>query len=289
MKFPFSITRKGMVGSGSYFFRKEIFYWGGFDTMAVHRYEPEKAIDIREYHASSFYSLELGGLSRILPLIPVESSLWLVGNEALCFGCDIGFTKIASRELVEKLSHLRFDCIVCPETKSLCFAYEISHMLSLQRFMIVRKRIEKGIPIAFSEEMTSITSPTPQFIFLDDYSAREIKGKKVILLDDTISTGGTMNALLHLMEKAQAEVLAIAAIWVEGPSYYQDLSDFILSDRLIFLDYLPVYSTGRRYEMLKKEKERVIWQHQTLMAMRNQREGDGLDFSEKNSALPLIS
>lgn len=235
--------------------------------MTIHRYDPEKIIDIREYCTSQFYRLEYDGLSRTLPIVPVDPSLWRVGNESLCFGCDVEYTEIASREMAKGLSPFCFDYIVCPEAKALSFIYEICRLLSIPRFIIIHKIPKKGIHFVLSEPMTSMTSPMPQILFLDDYSAKEIKGKKVVLLNDTITKGDTMNSLVNLMIKAQAEVEAIAAIWLEGPSYYQALSDFILTDRLVYLDYLPLYSIGEHYTFLLKQKERVARQHQTLVKM----------------------
>lgn len=235
--------------------------------MTIHQYDPEKIIDIRKYCTSLFYQFEFAGLSRVLPIVPVESFLWRVSNESLCFGCDIEFTEKASRELAEGLRPFRFDYIVCPEAKALSFIYEICRILSIPRFIIIHKILKKGIHFVFSEPLTSMTSPIPQILFLDDYSAREIRGKKVVLLNDTITTGDTMNSLINLMKKAQAEVEAIAAIWLQGFSYYQDMSNFILTDRLVYLDYLPLYSIGDRYKFLLKQKERISWQHQTLVKM----------------------
>lgn len=233
----------------------------------INQYDPEKVIDIQEYHSPLFYPLELCGLTRTLPIIPADSSLWLVGNESLCFGCDVEFTHIVARELALRLRSFQFDYIVCPETKSLSLAYEISRILGLQRFIIVRKTVRKGVSIAFSEPVTSISSinaAEPQLLYLNASSAKEIEDRKVVLMDDTISTGGTMSALINLMGKAKAKVEALAAIWLEGASYYQDLSSFIISDRLVFLDSLPLYGTGDQYRMMLQEKERVIRQHQSL-------------------------
>lgn len=233
--------------------------------MANHLYDPEKIIDIRPYSSLSSFNMSFGGLSRVLPIVPVEPSLWLVDNEYLSHGCDIEFTEFAGEQISLKLAHLDFDYLVCPETKASSLSYEVARNLSIERFITVHEIFRKGIRVAFSESITSINSPTSRYLYLDEYSARELKGKRVVLLDDTISTGGTMKAMISLMEKAQAKVIALSVIWLEGPLYYQNLSDFIISDRLIFLDFLPLYSTGKRYEMLLLEKERVARTHKTLI------------------------
>lgn len=177
------------------------------------------------------YTLELCGLRRELPLSFVGRKTQLASFSLLG---DVELTNIIAVELVKKFKSLNFDCLVCPEVKAVPLLQEVARQLNHKKFVVCRKSIKPNMvsPV--------ILKPLPHFpkhvkqLVLDGRDTKFLAGKKVIILDDVISTGVTMRMMGHLMEKVGAEVVLFAAVLKQG-------EQFDKIDNLLTLAELPVF------------------------------------------------
>lgn len=140
--------------------------------------------------------------------------------------------KIA-KELAKKISK-KGQVIVTPEVKSVCLAYELSKQIKIP-YVVIRKTCKPYMLNSLKQQVISITTGKPQNLWLDGKDRNLLKGKKVILVDDVISTGNTLNALRKLMKKAEAEVVEESAVFTEG--------DKEKWKHIISLGHLPIFKS----------------------------------------------
>lgn len=214
-------------------------------------------IDIRKYKKEKFYKLNLCGFEKICPLYKVTPGMWVVGNDHLSFGADVEFTRKIGKRLSKELSRFNPDYILTAETKSLGLAYEISRCLCRSNFAIARKDIRSYRGNGISSEIKSITSEKKEYLFLDEFNIKLIKGKRIVIFDDVISTCSTVLGLMKLAEKAGAKVCAIASVWVEGSWVFEIFRDFLKKGQLIYLGVLPIFANGNNYEELIDKKHYI--------------------------------
>ncbi|MEM1655926.1 MAG: phosphoribosyltransferase family protein [Nitrososphaerota archaeon] len=194
------------------------------------------------YRGQRYHRVCVAGVIRNLPLVQVDEGLWIASNAGIIFG-DIEFISAAAKAMAEKLRPLRPDIIITPEAKAIAFAYEVAKLLDHRRLIVARKSIKAYMRSYLVEEARSITTKERQIMILAREDAEEIAGKRVCILDDVVSTGGTMNALERLVERAGEKPICKAAIWIEGPWYRGDL---------IYLGELPVFATEDRLRALER-------------------------------------
>ncbi|MBU0477582.1 adenine phosphoribosyltransferase [bacterium] len=213
----------------------------------------KKLIKIRRYKNEKHYEVNIDGLKRLCPLYKVAPETWIVGNEHISFGTDIEFTQKIGRKLAEKISKFKADCILTAEAKSLGAAYEVARNLGHKNFAIARKSIKPYDKNYISTEIKSITSAKKELLYLDDFNIARIRGKKIVLFDDVISTCSTMLGLIELAKKAGAEVCAMAAIWLEGSLVFEQFIEEFKAGRLIHIDILPIFTIGKTYDKLRNK------------------------------------
>jgi adenine phosphoribosyltransferase len=158
------------------------------------------------------YSVEIAGLKRELPLFEVASGVRIAVLNILG---DTELVQASARALAEKLSAIDYDTIVTAEAKSI----PLTHALSVETnkpYIVLRKAYKPYMGAALVAETLSITTGQPQMLYLDEKDQAGLVNKKVILLDDVISTGSTLQGMRMLMEKAHAETVVEAAIFTEG-------------------------------------------------------------------------
>ena len=174
------------------------------------------------------YTLHVAGLTRELPVIKLSYDLSIASFVIL------GDTEIVRKTapiIAKKLPEVDF--IVTAEAKGIPLAYEISRILNLNEYIVARKSIKAYMEEPIEVEVNSITTTDSQKLYLNNQDAKKIKGKKVALIDDVISTGQSLKALERLVEKAGGNVIAKAAILAEGDA--KDRKD------IIFLEALPTF------------------------------------------------
>ncbi|BAJ62098.1 phosphoribosyltransferase family protein [Anaerolinea thermophila] len=176
------------------------------------------------------YPIDIAGVHRELPLFEIKPGLRIailniLGDTELVTAC--------ARALAEKLTAVEYDVLVTAEAKSI----PLAHALSVETgkpYVILRKSYKPYMGDALRAETLSITTGQPQTLYLDEKDREMMKGKKVIIVDDVISTGSTLQGMRMLLQKAGAEVVAEAAILTEG--------ERAKWSQIIALGHLPVFT-----------------------------------------------
>jgi adenine/guanine phosphoribosyltransferase-like PRPP-binding protein len=214
-------------------------------------------IDIREYRDSE-YVVKLRKLKRACPLYNVSEGIWIVGNEHLSYGADVEFTLTAARGIAKRIASFQASTLITAGFKSVALAYEIAKLVGFADFYIARKNANPHLGEFASANINSITSGKAQRLYLDSISAKRIKGKSVVLFDDVISMGSTMQGLLDLAQNANAKIAAIASIWIEGPWVFKRFHAFHKAGKLVFLGVLPIFAEETQYRKLCCTRDRLV-------------------------------
>lgn len=185
------------------------------------------------------YELNLFGVKRELPFIDLEggkafASFVIMGDTELIAAC--------APELAKRIGDV--DVIITAEAKGIALTYEISRILGKKEFIVARKSVKSYMSGVVSVPVHSITTAGEQHLYLDGHDAEKIRGRRVCIVDDVISTGESLHALEVLMDNAGASVVKKAAILAEG--------DAASRDDIIFLQKLPLFhkTAEGEYEIL---------------------------------------
>lgn len=157
-----------------------------------------------------YYRVKLCGLVRDLPLFEVAPGV------KICIFNILGDTEIVNkigRVLSRRLP--KADVLVTAEVKSVPLVYEVARRLKLP-YIVLRKIVKPYMVGAIKNRVVSITTGKPQELWLDGKDKRVLRSKKVILLDDVISTGATIKGMRKLVKKAGGKIVAEAAVFTEG-------------------------------------------------------------------------
>ena len=176
------------------------------------------------------YSIEIAGVKRDLRLFEIKPGLRIAILNILG---DTELVQACARELGKKLSELDYDILVTAEAKSIPLAYALS-VETKKPYVILRKMYKPYMGDALKAETLSITTGQPQMLILDEKDLAIIKGKKVVILDDVISTGSTLQGMRMILDKANAAVVAESAILTEG-----DREQWM---HIISLGHLPLFT-----------------------------------------------
>jgi adenine phosphoribosyltransferase len=176
----------------------------------------------------STYPVEIAGVKRDLTLFEVKPGLRIAVLNILG---DTELVEAAAEELAKKLGD-GFEAFVTAESKSIPLAYALS-VKAKKPYVVLRKEFKPYMGDALQAETLSITTGKPQKLYLDEKDRDLIKGKRVVLVDDVISTGSTLQGMRTLMEESNAEIIAEAAIFTEG--------DAQMWDKIVSLGHLPVF------------------------------------------------
>ncbi|MBS5988584.1 phosphoribosyltransferase family protein [Anaerococcus hydrogenalis] len=174
-----------------------------------------------------YYKLEVCGLKRDLPIIQISDNLKIASFVLL------GDAELAEKAGIELSKKVDADIILTAEAKGISLAHEIAKNIGEKSFVVARKSEKSYMNDPINVEVNSITTKNTQKLFLDSKDVEKVKGKKIALVDDVISTGESMNALESLVKKAGGEVVQKLAILAEG--------DAANRDDIIFLEKLPIF------------------------------------------------
>ena len=158
------------------------------------------------------YAVEIAGLRRELPLFEVAPGLRIAVLNILGDG---ELVEACARALAQRLKGLEFDLIITPEAKSIPLAHALAGALG-KGYVVLRKAYKVYMGETLQSETVSITTGKPQTLYLDEKDRHLVAGKRVVLVDDVISTGSTRQGMRKLMELAGAQVVAEAAVFTEG-------------------------------------------------------------------------
>lgn len=176
------------------------------------------------------YGIDIAGVHRELELFEIKPGLRIAILNILG---DVELVQACAQALSKKLSEVEYDVLVTAEAKSIPIAYALA-VEAGKPYVILRKSYKPYMGDAIQSETLSITTGKPQKLFLDEKDRAIVNGKKVIILDDVISTGSTLQGMHLILEKAGAEVTAEAAILTEG--------ERAKWSNVISLGHLPVFS-----------------------------------------------
>ncbi len=158
------------------------------------------------------YTVRIEGVTRHLPLFAVSPQLRIAVFNLLG---DTEITIAAAHGLAKKLAKVEADVLVTAEAKSIPLAYHLSIELN-KPYVVLRKDYKPYMGNVLSAETLSITTGKPQTLYLDEKDHSAVRGRRVILVDDVISTGSTLQGMRLLMDRAGAKVVAEAAVFTEG-------------------------------------------------------------------------
>jgi adenine phosphoribosyltransferase len=176
------------------------------------------------------YPVEVAGVHRDLTLFEVKPGLKIAILNILG---DTEFVQACAAALAKKLATINYDVLLTAESKSIPLAYALS-IETKKPYAILRKSYKPYMGDVMSAETLSITTGEPQMLYLDEKDIDLVRGKRVAIIDDVISTGSTLQAMRMLVQKANGKVAAEAAIFTEGErAKWADI---------ISLGHLPVFS-----------------------------------------------
>lgn len=175
------------------------------------------------------YEMKIAGLDRQLPLCRVTDTLYI--GAFVIFG-DVELTVGCARELLKIAPE--HDVIVTAESKGIPLAYEMARQEGVNRYIIARKAPKLYMKNVFSTEVNSITTAKTQVLCLDGDDAEYLRGRRVLIVDDVISTGDSLRAVEKLVSKAGGEIVGKMAILAEGDAQKRD--------DILFLEPLPLFN-----------------------------------------------
>lgn len=180
---------------------------------------------------SKFYSMEIAGCKRDLELFKVNDNLYIAAF--IIFG-DVEMTKTAAAALLEKAPE--YDIMITAESKSIPLVYEMASQAGDDNYIIARKAPKVYMKNIVTTEVNSITTAHTQKLCLGEDDANALKGKRVLIVDDVISTGDSLEAIEHLVNNAGGNVVGRMAVLAEGGAADRD--------DIIFLEKLPLFDAA---------------------------------------------
>jgi adenine/guanine phosphoribosyltransferase-like PRPP-binding protein len=183
------------------------------------------------------YTAQIGSQRAALPVIPVSERLSIALMMIIDHG--VGFAQTAGRELAEHFAGARPEIVVAPATLGIPLAIEVTRALGLDDYLILQKTRKVHLGDALEEPVHAITSTTSQSLMLDRARVDAVRGKRVLFVDDVISTGSSSGAGLRLLEKAEADIVGVGALLAEGEGWPDSLAPY--TDRLFALGRIPLF------------------------------------------------
>lgn len=175
-----------------------------------------------------YYTMTIAGLQRDLPICEVNDKLSIAGF--VIFG-DQELTVACARELLKRAPE--YDYLLTAEAKGIPLIHEMARQAGDRRYMLARKATKLYMQDPFEVAVHSITTANEQHLYLDGADAALMKGKRILLVDDVISTGESLTALETLVEKAGGKICGRMAILAEGDAQQRD--------DLVYLEKLPLF------------------------------------------------
>ena len=177
-----------------------------------------------------FYKMNIAGLDRDLPLCPISDSLMI--GAFVIFG-DPELTTACAEELLKRAPE--HDYMISAEAKGIPLVHEMARLEGNKKYFLARKAPKLYMTGVFEAAVHSITTANDQKLYLDTADAEQMKGKKILIVDDVILTGESLKAIENLVEKAGGVICGKMTVLAEGDA--QDRED------LIYLEKLPLFDS----------------------------------------------
>ena len=175
------------------------------------------------------HEIDIAGLKRQLPICRVTDDLYI--GAFVIFG-DVELTVHCARELLKRAPE--YDYLIAPEAKAIPLIYEMARQSGAEKYFLARKKAKAYMQGVFEVKVQSITTAGEQTLVLDAEDAAQLKGKRLLILDDVISTGESLRAMEVLVEKVGGVIAGKMAILAEG--------DAAKRDDIITLAPLPLFN-----------------------------------------------
>lgn len=175
------------------------------------------------------HTMTIAGVTRDLPLCKVNDELYI--GAFVIFG-DVELTVACARDLLKAAPE--HDILITAESKGIPLVYEMARQSGVNRYLIARKAAKLYMRDVFSTDVTSITTANRQMLCIDGEDAAYMKGKRVLIVDDVISTGGSLAAVEKLVNQAGGIIVGKMAILAEGDAQKRD--------DIIYLEKLPLFN-----------------------------------------------
>ena len=176
------------------------------------------------------YSMTVAGLKRELPLCKVSDSLYI--GAFIMFG-DAELTVACAKELLARAPK-DYDYLLTAEAKSIPLIHEMARQSGAEKYFVARKKMKVYLTNPLRVSVNSITTLSEQELILSGEDAAMLKGKRILIVDDVISTGGSLKAMEALVEQAGGTVAGRMAVLAEG--------DALLRDDIVYLGELPLFN-----------------------------------------------
>ncbi|MBQ2809411.1 MAG: adenine phosphoribosyltransferase [Clostridia bacterium] len=179
-----------------------------------------------------YHNMKIAGLDRALPICKVTDDLYIAGF--VIFG-DPELTTACAKALLEKAPE--YDYMITAEAKGIPLIHEMARLQGNQKYILARKGPKLYMTDILSVTVNSITTAKEQRLYLDGADAKLMNGKRILIVDDVISTGESLHAIEELVRKAGGEVVGRMAILAEG--------DAIDRPDITYLEPLPLFSDAQ--------------------------------------------
>lgn len=156
------------------------------------------------------YDINIAGMHRDLPIFPLNDSLAI--GAFVIFG-DVELTIHCAAELLKKMPEC--DYLIAPEAKAIPLLYEMSRQSGV-KYLLARKKAKAYMSGVFEVNVKSITTEGDQTLVIDTADAEAMAGKRIVIIDDVISTGESLRAMEELVKRAGGNIVARMAVLAEG-------------------------------------------------------------------------
>ncbi|MBO4495729.1 MAG: adenine phosphoribosyltransferase [Clostridiales bacterium] len=170
------------------------------------------------------YKMTIAGLERELPLCPIADDLYIAAF--ICFG-DAEISTACAQELLKLVPRENYDYIFTAEAKGIPLAHEMARQSGAEKYFVARKGPKNYMPDPISVEDKSITTKGTQKLYLGRDDADMIRGKRILLVDDVISTGGSLHAMEEMVKLCGGEVTGRVCVLAEGDAAKREDIKFI--------------------------------------------------------------
>ena len=176
-----------------------------------------------------YYKMNIAGIDRALPLCPISDELMI--GAFVIFG-DPELTTACANALLERAPE--YDYLISAEAKGIPLVHEMARIAGNQKYFLARKAPKLYMTGVFEASLRSITTAKDQKLYLDVADAELMKGKRILIIDDVISTGESLAAIEHLVDLAGGEIVGKMTVLAEGDA--QERKD------IIYLEKLPLFN-----------------------------------------------
>lgn len=174
-------------------------------------------------NADGTYTTTVGSQSVRLPLVTLNHELTIA--LLICVDLGVAFSETAGRELADLMRPDRPEIVVSVATMGIPLAIEASRALGLDDYVILHKTPKTHLGDSWAEPVYSITTDAPQKLRMDPARVGAVRGKRVAVVDDVISTGASLSSALRLVRRMDAEPVVIGTLMTEGGGWKQALAE----------------------------------------------------------------